>query len=67
MEKLTLAPQIHTSLKHGTNPKLFVNYDLFFDITQSEERLTVECIYSLDLFLKTTARQLLGNFQNLLE
>ena len=40
-----------------TNPKQFVNFDLFFNLVQTDERLVVECEYNTDLHDKTTIRR----------
>lgn len=62
--------QIHLDgLKMGvaTNPKQFVNFDLFFNLVQTDERLIVECEYNIDLFDKATIRRWLGAFEQLIE
>ena len=49
-----------------TNPKRFVNFDLFFNISQSNDRMIVECEYNTDLHDKATIRRWLGAFQQLI-
>jgi amino acid adenylation domain-containing protein len=50
-----------------TNPKQFVNFDLFFNLVQTDERLIVECEYNTDLHDKATIRRWLGAFEELIE
>ncbi|MEY3898444.1 MAG: hypothetical protein RLZZ214_3966, partial [Verrucomicrobiota bacterium] len=50
-----------------TNPKQFVNFDLFFNLVQTDERLVVECEYNTDLHDKTTIRRWLNAFEQLVE
>ncbi|OYU44521.1 MAG: non-ribosomal peptide synthetase, partial [Burkholderiales bacterium PBB4] len=54
------------SFKAETNPKRFVNFDLFFNLSQSNERMVVECEYNTDLHDQATIRGWLGLFQQLI-
>jgi len=49
-----------------TNPKRYVNFDLFFNLVQSEQRLIVECEYNTDLHEAATIRRWLAAFQQLI-
>lgn len=51
----------------GTNAKQFVNFDLFFNLAQSEERLEIECEYNTDLFNAATVRSWMAAFERLIE
>lgn len=51
----------------GTNAKQFVNFDLFFNLAQSDGRLEVECEYNTDLFDSSTIRRWLASFETLIE
>jgi amino acid adenylation domain-containing protein len=51
----------------STNPKQFVNFDLFFNLVQTDERLIVECEYNTDLHDKATIRRWLSAFEQLIE
>lgn len=51
----------------GTNAKRFVNFDLFFNLAQSEERLEIECEYNTDLHDRATIRRWLASFETLVE
>ncbi len=50
-----------------TNPKQFVNFDLFFNLVQTDERLIVECEYNTDLHDSTTIQAWLEAFEQLIE
>jgi len=50
-----------------TNPKQFVNFELFFNLVQTDERLVVECEYNTDLHDKATIRGWLDAFEQLIE
>ncbi len=50
-----------------TNPKRHVNFDLFFNLVQTEERMVVECEYNTDLHDAATIRRWLGCFEQLIE
>ena len=49
-----------------TNAKQFVNFDIFFNLNQTEESLEVECEYNTDLFDAATIRRWLDGFESLL-
>ncbi len=51
----------------GTNAKQFVNFDLFFNLAQSDDRLEVECEYNTDLFDAATIQRWLASFESLIE
>ncbi|MEO7101054.1 MAG: amino acid adenylation domain-containing protein [Luteolibacter sp.] len=62
--------QIHFDrMKFGveTNPKQFVNFELFFNLIQTDDRLVVECEYNTDLHDKTTILGWLDTFEQLIE
>ena len=50
-----------------TNAKQFVNFDLFFNLVQTDERLVVECEYNTDLHDKATILGWLDAFEQLVE
>jgi amino acid adenylation domain-containing protein len=50
-----------------TNPKRHVNFDLFFNLVQTDERMIVECEYNTDLHDAATIRRWLGCFEQLIE
>ncbi len=50
-----------------TNPKQFVNFDLFFNLVQSDGRLVVECEYNTDLHDQATIKGWLTSFERLVE
>jgi len=61
--------QIHfegLKLDVETNAKQFVNFDLFFNLIQTDDRLVVECEYNTGQFSKTTALRMLSHFEKLL-
>ncbi|MCP5532319.1 MAG: amino acid adenylation domain-containing protein [Akkermansiaceae bacterium] len=49
-----------------TNSKQFVNFDLFFNLVQTDERLVVECEYNTDLHDAETIRHWLRSFEKLI-
>ena len=51
----------------GTNAKQFVNFDLFFNLVQTDERLVVECEYNTDLHDPSTIHGWLNAFEQLIE
>ncbi len=50
-----------------TNPKQFVNFELFFNLVQTDERLVVECEYNTDLHDKSTILGWLDAYEQLIE
>jgi hypothetical protein len=50
-----------------TNPKQFVNFDLFFNLVQTDERLIVECEYNTGLHDRETILRWLGAFETIVE
>ncbi len=52
---------------YQTNPKQFVNFDLFFNLVQTDERLVVECEYNTDLHDPSTIRTWLHAFEQTIE
>jgi amino acid adenylation domain-containing protein len=50
-----------------TNPKQFVNFELFFNLVQTDDRLVVECEYNTDLHDKATILGWLDAFEQLIE
>ena len=64
------ADQIHfedLSFDVTTNPKRHVNFDLFFNLVQTDERMIVECEYNTDLHDASTIQRWLGCFEQLIE
>ncbi|MFT3990481.1 MAG: amino acid adenylation domain-containing protein [Luteolibacter sp.] len=62
--------QIHLddlTLDVETNPKQFVNFDLFFNLVQTDERLIVECEYNTDLHDRETILSWLASYEALIE
>ncbi len=51
----------------STNPKQFVNFDLFFNLVQTDDRLVVECEYNTDLHDRTTILGWLAAYEQLIE
>jgi amino acid adenylation domain-containing protein len=49
------------------NPKAFVNHDLFWNVIESDQGLTVDCDYNAHLFDAETIERWLGHYQILLE
>ncbi len=50
-----------------TNPKQFVNFDLFFNLVQTDARLVVECEYNTELHDPSTIHGWLDAFEQLIE
>jgi amino acid adenylation domain-containing protein len=50
-----------------TNPKRHVNFDLFFNLVQSDGRMIVECEYNPDLHDAATIRRWLACYEQLIE
>jgi amino acid adenylation domain-containing protein len=55
------------ALDVATNPKRHVNFDLFFNLVQTDARMIVECEYNPDLHDAATIRRWLGCFEQLIE
>jgi len=49
------------------NPKGFVNFDLNFNVMETEAGVWLNCYYSTELFDDTTVARLLGQYQFLIE
>jgi amino acid adenylation domain-containing protein len=49
-----------------SNPKRFVNTDLFLNIADTGKQLILDCDYNTDLFDEATVRHWLGCFRNIL-
>ena len=49
------------------NPKSFVNFDIFLNIVESKNGLTLDCDYNTGLFDETTIGRWLGHYQAILE
>ncbi|HXW57678.1 MAG TPA: amino acid adenylation domain-containing protein [Candidatus Cybelea sp.] len=49
------------------NPKRAVNFDIFFNVVESDAGLTIDCDYNTDLFDRTTIARWLTHYQTLLE
>lgn len=50
-----------------TNAKQFVNFDLFFNLVQTDARMVVECEYNIDLHDASTIRGWLEAFEQIIE
>jgi len=48
-------------------PKSFVNFDLFLNVIESDDGLTLDCDYNTDLFDRATVERWLGHFESLME
>lgn len=48
------------------NPKAFVNFDLFLNVVESDQGLTLDCDYNSDLFDESTIRRWISHYQTLL-
>ena len=48
------------------NPKLFVNFDIFFNVIESDSGLRIDCDYSTDLFDDKTIARWIGHWRTLL-
>ena len=51
----------------ATNGKRFVNFEIFFNLRQSETSLDVECEYNTDLFDRSTIQDWLESFEALIQ
>ncbi len=49
------------------NPKHFVNFDLFFNLTEQDNGLRLDCDYNTDLFDATTIARWIGHYHTLLD
>ena len=49
------------------NPKRFVNFDLFFNVVESDLGLAIDCDYNRDLFDRETVNRWLHHYQTLLD
>jgi amino acid adenylation domain-containing protein len=49
------------------NPKRAVNFDIFFNVVESDGGLTIDCDYNTDLFDRTTIARWLMHYQTLLD
>jgi amino acid adenylation domain-containing protein len=49
------------------NPKSFVNFDIFLNIVESKDGLTLDCDYNTGLFDEETIARWLGHYETLLE
>lgn len=50
-----------------TNPKQFVNFELFFNLVQTETTLEVECEFNTDLFDRATIARWLEAYEMIIE
>ena len=51
----------------STNPKQFVNFDIFFNLIQGEHELDVECEFNTDLFDRATMQRWLRHFETVVQ
>jgi amino acid adenylation domain-containing protein len=51
----------------ATNAKQFVNFEIFFNLRQTESSLEVECEYNTDLFDRKTIQDWLESFEAMIE
>ena len=49
------------------NPKSFVNFDLFLNVVESDQGLTLDCDYNSDLFDRTTIARWISHYKTLLQ
>lgn len=49
----------------STNAKQFVNFEIFFNLVQSEDQLLIECEYNTDLFAASSIRRWLASYEAL--
>jgi amino acid adenylation domain-containing protein len=49
------------------NPKSFVNFDIFLNVVESKDGLTLDCDYNRGLFDEATIARWLGHYETLLE
>jgi amino acid adenylation domain-containing protein len=49
------------------NPKSAVNFDIFFNVVESDGGLTIDCDYNTDLFDRATIARWLTHYQTLLD
>ncbi|EEF63276.1 hybrid non-ribosomal peptide synthetase/type I polyketide synthase [Pedosphaera parvula] len=50
-----------------TNAKRHVNFDIFFNLTQGDNKLEVQCEFNTDLFDRATIRRWLSHFEALIQ
>ena len=50
----------------ATNPKQFVNFDLFVNLIQEENKLDLQCEFNTDLFDRETVMRWLGHFETIM-
>jgi amino acid adenylation domain-containing protein len=55
------------SAEFDTNPKRFVNFDIFLNIIESKDGLLLDCDYNTGLFDEATIVRWLGHYEALLE
>ncbi|MCI0467551.1 MAG: amino acid adenylation domain-containing protein [Beijerinckiaceae bacterium] len=55
------------SVSASSNPKRFVNFDLFFNAVAGDDGLIIDCDYSTDLFDRATIARWTGHYRTLLE
>jgi amino acid adenylation domain-containing protein len=51
----------------ATNAKQHVNFEIFFNLVQSDDKLVIECEYNTDLFASATIRRWLACYEQLVE
>ena len=61
------ASSTDSQIEVDPNPKTFVNHDLFLNVIESEQGLTLDCDYNTDLFDADTIERWLGHYETLLE
>ncbi|MFN2386111.1 MAG: amino acid adenylation domain-containing protein, partial [Thermoanaerobaculia bacterium] len=54
------------SVTADANPKAFVNFDLFFNVVETDAGLVLDCDYNAELFEAETVRRWLAHFETLL-
>lgn len=65
-----LGDKIHLpglEIEAQSNPKRFVIFDIFFNITEQEGGLRIDCDYSTDLFDAATIERWIGGFHTLMD
>jgi amino acid adenylation domain-containing protein len=65
-----LGDKIHLprlDIEARSNPKQFVNFDLFFNVTEQEGGLRIDCDYSADLFDAATIERWIATYHRLID
>jgi non-ribosomal peptide synthetase component F len=63
-EKLAMPGLISST---GPNPKAFSNFDLFWNVIESDDGLRIDCDYNTDLFDASTIERWISHYRTLLQ